>query len=443
VTARVAATLVVAGAAALVLILAVSVQASELKLWPLLHYRSAPSGQRQLSLLGPLFTYESGPERREITLRPLFSFTRGPRVDERQLSVLYPLWISRWDAEEASHSLLVLVKYRSEAAPRADQWDRSFTIFPLVFYRHSRTLGTWLSVLPFYANVRDFLGYERIQMVLFPFYLRLQQPLVERTWMPFPFYGRTRGTLGRGFRVWPFYGWEQVGEESRFEYVMWPFYIVQERHFARPERERRLVVAPFYTRTESSTQESRSYLGPFFTHTIDRARHTDTWGFPWPLWVTQRDTHTGERISFRLTPFYENTRAGDVRRRFVLWPTYRWLTQDTDSYHYRRNDVMLVLYRHITESQPQYHHTRQLRTLFPLYRAQNEDDDEESSSLALLDALYPRNQTIQRLYAPLWQVYTRRQHGDQPPHWSVLWDLISSDVGQIRYPVYLDLGRSE
>lgn len=417
--------------------------ATEIKLWPLFKYQSAASGERRLDLLGPLFTYETGPERYELSLRPLFSLTHGPRVDERQFTILYPVWISRWDQEQSKHSLLILVNYRSEPARRPDQPDRRFTIFPLVFYRSSRTLGSSLSVLPFYANVRDFLGYERVQMLLFPFYLRLQEPLVARTWMPFPFYGRTTGTLGRGVRVWPFYGWEQVGEESRFQYIMWPFYITQERYFSRPERERRLVVVPFYSHTESPKVESRSYVGPFFTHTIDHVQHTDTWGFPWPLWVSQRDTNTGERTSLRLTPFYENTRAGTVHRHFILWPVYRWLTQDADSYHYRRSDAMLVLYRNIREEQPQYHHTRELHTLFPLYRAEAEDDDREFSSLGLLDALYPRNPTIEQLYGPLWQVYTRRQHGDQPPRWSVLWDLISSEGGQIRYPVHLDLGQNE
>jgi hypothetical protein len=59
--------------------------------------------------------------------------------------------------------------------------------------------------------------------------------------------------------------------------------------------------------------------------------------------------------------------------------------------------------------------------------------------LALLDALYPRNPTINRVYAPLWQVFTREGEGDRAPRWSLLWDLVSSDGQAIRYPVHLDL----
>ena len=308
-----------------------------------------------------------------------------------------------------------------------------------MFYRYSHLLGTQLSVLPFYADLHNFLGYERVQMIMFPLYLRLQQPLLERTWMPFPFYGRSGGRLGRGYRIWPFYGWDQVGEQTRFRYVMWPFHISYENHFTRPEREHRLVSMPFFSRTDSPGVRSRSYA-MFFTHTIDHDAHTDTWGFPWPLWVSQRDLNTGQRTSLRIAPFYEDTRLGDVHRRFVLWPLYRWKTQEADSYRYTRSDVFLVLGRDIKEEQPQYGHTRQLRTAFPFFRAYGENDDNEFSTLALLDALYPRNPTIERLYAPLWQIYTRRQAGAESPRWSVLWDLVSSDGKQIRYPVHLDFG---
>jgi hypothetical protein len=79
--------------------------------------------------------------------------------------------------------------------------------------------------------------------------------------------------------------------------------------------------------------------------------------------------------------------------------------------------------------------------LFPLYRDQADDQDGDFSTLALLDALYPRNPVIKRLYAPLWQLYSRERRGEQAPRWSLLWDLISSDGKQLRYPVYWDFGQ--
>jgi len=88
---------------------------------------------------------------------------------------------------------------------------------------------------------------------------------------------------------------------------------------------------------------------------------------------------------------------------------------------------------------PDANQQRSLRTLFPLFRASDDDGAEEFSTLALLDALVPRNPTVATLYAPLWQVYTRRQDRDLPARWSLLWDLVSSDGTHLRYPLYLDL----
>jgi len=430
-----------AAAALLLCLLRATADATDVQLWPLFRYHSDASGQRSVRLLGPLLQYESGPMTREFTFRPLFSYSSNPATGEGEFDLLYPIWISRWKADETKHSLVGLISFRAQSTRRPDEWEQRFTIFPLVFYRHSRVLGTEFAILPFYANLRDFFGYQRFRTVAFPFYLRLEQPLVQRTWFPFPFLERTGGTLGRGFRVWPMYGWEEQGEEKRFTYVLWPFYISSERHFTRPEREHTLVSFPLFSRIDAPGVRSRSVLGPFFTHTVDQNAHTETWGFPWPLWVSQRNLETGKRTSLRLAPFYGNSHLGAVQRGFVLWPAYRWQRQEDDSYQYHRRDVLLVLGRTIDELQPRYHHERHLRTMFPLLRATGEDRDIHVSTLSVLDALFPYNRAIARLYAPLWQLYSADRNGNHPARWSLLWDLVSSDGERTRYPVYLTRGR--
>jgi len=413
----------------------------DVKLWPLIDYHSDASGQRRLHLLGPLFAYERRTDQVSLTVRPLFAYTEGPRVSLNQLAVLYPLFVSKWEPEQTEYRLFGLISYTRETVQRPDEWDRRFTIFPFLFYRYSRTLGTWLSVLPFYANVRNFLGYERIQMILFPLYLHLQQPLADRHWVLFPFVSWSGGPLARGYRLWPVYGWEDEGEVERFRYVMWPFYISRDRHFTRPEREHQLVVFPFYASTDSATKRSRSYVGPFFTHTVDRKENADMWGFPWPLWFSKRDLRTGERTGLRIAPFYEDTHFGNRHAHFIMWPAYRWATQEVESYRHTSSDVFLVLYRKIEDVQPERNHQRHLSTLFPLYRAADEDGESEFSTLAVLDGMFPRNPTIKQVYAPLWQLYQRERDGELAPRWSLLWDLISSDGTQVRYPVHLDLSQ--
>ena len=420
-----------------VLCLAAPAAAVDIKLWPLIDYHSDAAGQRWLHLLGPLFAYDAAPGRVEVTLRPLLSFSRGPRVAHNEFTFLYPLFVSRWDDAQTEYRVFTLISYQTEIERHPDEWDQRFTIFPLVFYRWSHLRGTSLSVLPLYGDLQDFFGYERVRMVAFPLYLSLQEPLVQRSWLPFPFVSWAGGPLGHGFRVFPLYGSDQEGETNRFRYVLWPFYVSHELHFTRPERERRLVLFPFYASIDSPTLRSRAY--GFFTHTVDQKKHTDSWGFPWPLWIMEHDLTTGRRTGLRLAPFYEDTHFGDLHSRFVLWPLYRWSTQEVDDYRHTRRDVLLVLYRDIDDVQGARAHHRHLRTLFPLFRSWEEDGQREFSTLATFDAILPRNPTVQRLYAPLWQVYTRQQDGDLPARWSLLWDLVSSDGTTLRYPVQLDV----
>ena len=72
---------------------------------------------------------------------------------------------------------------------------------------------------------------------------------------------------------------------------------------------------------------------------------------------------THKRTSLRLAPFYGDSQFGDLHSHFVLWPLYRWRTQDLDDYQYRRSDVFWVIYRDIDEAQPQSRHRRHVRTL--------------------------------------------------------------------------------
>ena len=421
--------------------LVVPAHAVDVKLWPLIDYHHQASGQRRLHLLGPLFSYTADADGSELIVRPLFSFVHETHLSRSQLTVLYPLLVSRWESDESDYRLLGLINFHRTYAPEADAWDRRFTIFPFVFYRYSHTTGTWFSVLPFYANVSDFLGYERIQMVAFPLYLRLQEPLVERSWLPFPFVSWTGGKVGSGVRVFPFYGRDQEGEADRATYVLWPFYTSDELHFTRPEAEHRLVLYPAYASIDSPVRRSRSYLFPFFlpllSHSIDRKARTDTWGFPWPAWMWQRNLDSGQRIGLRFAPFYEDTHFGNVHAHFILWPLYRWHTQEVESYRYSRNDVFLVLCQNSEDVHSDTNHRRSLHTLFPLYRASSDDGDDDFATPALLDAVLPHNLMLQRLYAPLWQVYTRQQRDNGPARWSLLWDLISSDGTRMRYPLSL------
>src|SRR5262249_56429821 len=88
----------------------------------------------------------------------------------------------------ADEPLPSLLSPRHWTAPRsgAAQGTSSFTFFPFVFYRSDPEHGRHLGVLPFYLDLTDLFGYERVRTVLFPAYLELDEPRVERRFLPFP-----------------------------------------------------------------------------------------------------------------------------------------------------------------------------------------------------------------------------------------------------------------
>lgn len=416
--------------------------AVDLKLWPLFDYRShAATAERQLNLLGPLVHYESGPAGWSLAIRPLLHLKRPADGRDNQVAVLYPLSFARWNEESSATRIfgLFTIDTRGASERKPEQWERRVNVYPFLFYRYSAAEGRRLSVVPFYADLREFFGYERIRMVLFPAFLKLEEPLSERTWLMFPFVSWAGGAQGRGWRVWPIFGWSEDGERARFHYVLWPFYINQELHWTRPERERRLVVLPFYAALDAPEQRTRAFLGPLFTHSINDREHTETWGFPWPLWLYQRDTKADRALTLRLAPFYQDRRQGNLRAKFVLWPLFRERVTETDDHFFLRRDFLFVAGRSITERQFAHRHQRTLSTLFPLWRGSSDDGDRRFGAPALLDALVPRNEIIDAAWAPLWRLYRSEIRQDTPRRWGVAWDLVSSDGSGIRYPLSFDL----
>jgi hypothetical protein len=415
--------------------------ATEVKIWPLLHYRNdLERSLTRLRLFGPLFEHESSPSESLTVLRPLFFFRRAAQKSKNEFSVLYPLSMARWDPESSHTRILGLFSIeRRVGEPRKDEaGERRVTLFPFIFYRASTVEGRSLSVLPFYVDLKDFLGYRRIHMILFPGYLHLEEPLAEQTWAPFPFVSWVGGPVRRGWRIWPLYGWHEEGEQERFRYLLWPFFIDHEIHPGKEGRERRQVIGPYW-RVDSPRTRSRSYLGPFLTHTIDPQNATESWSFPWPLWLYQSRLETGEIVSLRIFPFFQDRRQGDLHSRFYLWPLYRTRRIESESSSWARRDFLLVIGRNLEEKQFAPRHERSLFTLLPVWRDASADGHRSFSAAALFDALVPRNEQIRLLHAPLWQIYTSEADEEQPLRWSVLWDFVSSDGERIRYPLYVDL----
>lgn len=414
--------------------------ARTLKLWPLFEYQSdAAAGTRSVKLLGPLLEYQSDPHYLRLAIRPLLSIRQARVGHDDEVRILYPLMTSRWGEEEQTTTAAGgLFRYRTATSAGGKTLTRQhFRAFPFYFYDWEPAGGTDASLVPFYADLESFLGFERVQMIAFPGYLRLRQPLVDRRYLLFPFFGTVGGPLGSGYRVWPLYGRKTFGATYDSGFVLWPFYVWETRT-ERGESEERLVSFPFYSRVRGPARASTAYGTIFYVHTFDRAAAEESWGFPWPLWVYEKSTATDERMTLRLFPFYQSRRQGQLDARFVAWPLWRERRFSDDGVRYTRTDGLLVLYRDEERTNVARGTTTRLRTLFPAYRDERDDDVAQGGAPALLDAILPQNLAVRELYAPLWQVYAW-DGPVQAPRWSVAWGALTHAHDTTTYPWRFEL----
>ena len=435
-------------AVALALVLPARAAALDVKLWPLLRYaRDEATGDVRWTAFGPLIEFQRTAETRDFFIRPLLRLhqRRGPGHDDRS-DILYPLAATRWQEDYQTFRLL-LFTYRTgtraapapKETPPAPEWTSRFTLFPFVFYRSSPERGRQLSVAPFYLDLDDFAGYRRVRMVMFPAYLELSEPQVERRYYGFPFVATYGGPGGRGFHVLPFYGTREIVGKERSSYVLWPFHVRSERLVPGYGWERRRLDLPFFAAIDGAGRRVRSY-GPFaYTHAVDERKGTESIGAPWPLVFRQRRLGERDWQVWRVFPFYGRSDVRGISSRFYAWPAYRRKSEDVDDYHYERRRVLEFLWRRQTLVNEASGHHEMVTTMFPWLRSEQDDWRAFGQAPALFDSLLPKNRGLLALWAPLYGLVRWDTRPDGARDWSLLWGLAAREDGRLLGPWHLEL----
>jgi hypothetical protein len=414
--------------------------ALDVKLWPLFRYaRNDARGELRWSALGPLVEYVRTPELRDLKIRPLLWLTRrlGDVPDER-MELLFPLLSAR--RQENHQSLRLLLLSRNWTAPREppEVATSSFTFFPFVFWRRDPEHGTRGGVLPFYLDLTDVFGYERVRTVLFPAYLELDEPQVERRFYGFPFVSTVGGPDGRGWRMWPFYGDTAVAGRERERFILWPFYVESERLVPDYGWERRLLVLPAYAALDGEERTSRGYGLFAYTHTLDERLGSEATGAPWPVVFRERRLGDETWRVWRLAPIYGRSDRDGIRSHFYAWPLYRTTDQDDEDFHFHRRDGLLVVWRHQRERDENTRRSRDLDTLLGVLRSDARDGRPAGQLPALMDSLLPANRGVLAMWAPLWGLFRWDTSPAGNLDWSLLWGLVARERGRLRPPWALD-----
>ena len=431
-------------ALALALALPAPAAALDVKLWPLVRYaRDEATGDVRWTAFGPLIEFRRTAETRDFFIRPLLRLhqRRGVGHDDRS-DILYPLAATRWQEDYQSFRLL-LFTYRTGAraapAPKAPEWTSRFTLFPFVFYRASPERGRQLSVAPFYLDLDDFVGYKHVRMVMFPAYLQLSEPQVERRYYAFPFVATYGGPAGRGFRVLPFYGAREIAGQERSSYILWPFHIRSERQVPGYGWERRRLDLPFFAAIDGAGRRVRNYGLFAYTHAVDERKGIESIGAPWPLVYRQRRLGERDWEVWRVFPFYGRSDVRGISSRFYAWPAYRRKSEDVDDYHWDRRRVLEFLWRRQTLANETSGHHEMVTTMFPWLRSEQDDWRAFGQAPALFDSLLPKNRGLVALWAPLYGLVRWDTRPDGARDWNLLFGLAAREDGRLRGPWHLEL----
>ena len=425
--------------------------AFDVKLWPLFRYAHDPQADvTRWTAFGPLFEFTRTRETRDLRIRPLLWLhqKRGVERDDRS-DILFPLVSTRWQGDYQTFRLL-LFTYTNRPAPSADTpssappvYTSRFQLFPFVFYRYSPATGRELGVLPFYLDLPDFYGFERVKAVAFPAYLRLTDPRVERRFYAFPFVSTVGGPDGRGFRLWPLWGRTEIAGEQRTSYVLWPFHIRSERLVPGYGWERTRIDLPVYSAIDGAGRTSRAWGVWAHTHTIDQRNAYEAIGSPFPFVFRERALGETRWRTWRIAPFYGRSDRPPYSSRFYAWPAWRVRRQDAEDFHYERDDAILILWRRQLQSNETTGFSERLVTLFPLSRSDALNDRRFGQAPAFIDSLLPKNRGVLAMWAPLWAVYRWDTEPGDVAAWNLGWGLLAREHGRLVGPWHLDTGRDD
>jgi hypothetical protein len=256
----------------------------------------------QKNFLGPLVSYQKEEGETHLTLRPLLSSYDSPRT----YTLLFPLGKSE---EEKSYFVPLYVRHKSE-----DTYDVSlFT----VFWGQTREKKSYGGVFPFYGRLYNRFKRDEIGFFLWPLYGYSKGEDTTRTNIVWPFFSIYSGRQ-EGFKIGPLYGQRRIGDERKSMFVLWPFFIKDEKGLDTDEPIRSVWAIPFYMQTKSAHMSFYAVLWPLFTYSQFHERTTIN--APWPVF-----SHTtgGQEQGFSMWPLYSRYQKEKDETTYVLWPIYK------------------------------------------------------------------------------------------------------------------------
>jgi hypothetical protein len=281
--------------------------------WPIVHFERTADGGSDFRIR-PLYRYVSEPES-VVTALP-----------SHEHQYLWPLGRVRHDAEQTTNRLFPLWSYTSRLDDTGQRDTDWYALFPFVWGgRRSADGETYFGVFPFWADLPEFLTYERVLFVMWPLYVRTWKNGRTGHVFLWPFAGFGHGPDGYHWhRILPFYSVAAAQEYRRYS-LLWPFVHWGREHLDTEDPVTRWFLWPLYGRQWSERVSGWTFLWPLFQK-IAIGDHTYKLDLLWPLfrYQTQR-VGTRELLRWWVWPFVARTVVADRHWAWsFVWPLVWW-----------------------------------------------------------------------------------------------------------------------
>lgn len=309
----------------------------ELNLTPLWFHRTDEQGQvLEWDLLWPIVHYERTPDGGDdFRIRPLYRRVTEPEPqslegEATEHQFLWPLGRVRHDATESSQRLFPLWSWRAhrnEADARDVDW---YFLFPF-FWGGGTADGRedYFAFLPFYADIPQFVTYDRFQTILFPLYVQLDKDGHRHRMFLWPLIGTSSCAVRdhRRFHVYPFYGHDvEPGHHDR-RFLLWPFFSWSTENEDTDDPVHSFLFWPFFGWRSGRTVGGWTALWPLFQHTWKQDHFTSLTLF-WPLFHYYWNRAEDHVTQWWLWPFVGRVHSDDQRSWSALWPLVWWREYD-------------------------------------------------------------------------------------------------------------------
>lgn len=284
------------------------------------------SKTKLIRFLGPLGEIQETEKHSLYSFHPLWSYVdkKGELGNSSSMDILWPFCFMRNSWFGSTRFFFLYYTSSSADGGRMDY------VLPFWFSQTGIDKQFSWALFPFYGNMNNFLTYDRLRFILFPFYWHADKGTVSGDGFLWPLINYDSGPHLERWRVFPFYAYADYKGKRKNRTILWPFYSSQQ--YLSPETPGYgYLFWPFYGYSRISSSEAWSTVWPFFSYAHDLKRK-DSFRInaPYPVFRWGKNQRFIDDDIFFLWPLYGQKTSPNFKSSFVFWP-FLWNLENESS----------------------------------------------------------------------------------------------------------------